>query len=294
MSNQSINKNTIQLKDGRTIDVAHGKMVWVKGEVEFSKIVTKYTADEIIANNTAHQEWRKKNGKKPAVDEDPNKPYTTMTIKNAQIVPMNGTQNEEAFVMDKFYAGSSDPSVFRAAFRNITKNVPEVYLKDSTGDVLKTPTKIDQELAAGVPVLLGLRIYCTPYKPGISLSRVYCIGDVRYRQNKTEAEAANVLGKIGLKVSSETNAGYVETSANNTAIDFGAEEAEFDATGVMAVPEIPAAQPVQAPIQQAQAMPVQPQVQAQPVQAPISQAQALLNNYQPNGAPAGQGYGTVN
>lgn len=308
MANQ-INTNTVKLSNGGVVDVRHGKMVWVKGEVEFSKIVSKYTADEIIANNKARQEWRQKNNKAPAVDEDPNKPYTTMTIKNAQIVHMDNLDAEEAFIQDKFYVASSNPGVVHASFRNITKNVPAVHLKDASGNVSETPTKIEQELAAGVPVLLGLRIYCTPYKPGISLSRVYCIGDVKFRENKTEAEAASVLGKLGLQVSNSGSTGYVDTAANNAAIDFGAEEAEFDATGVMAAPEIPTAQPIQpvaqpqvvAPVQQAQTMPVQPQVPVQqaPVQpqAPISQAQALLNNYQPNGTPnpvAGQGYGTVN
>lgn len=304
MPYQNINVNTVTLKDGRTVDIKHGTFVWVKGNVEFSRIVTKYTAQEIEDNNKKRQEWRAKNNKKPAPNEDPNKPYTTMTIQNVQIVPASKDgqlSNEECLVMDKFYTSEANPGVVHAAFKNITQNTPDVYLKQADGQMSNTPTKIPGELAAGVPVLLGLRVYCTPRLPGISLSRVYCIGDVQYRQNKTETQAAEALAAIGLKVGSDAAPqSYVETHASYEAEP---DEAVFDDTGVVAAATIPQSQPqyqqIQQPAPQAapapapQAAPA-PQYQQQQVTPPISQAQQLLKNYQPvQGNPAaGQGYGT--
>ena len=293
-------QNTAKLKNGTTIVVNHGSLVWVKGEVEFSRILTKYTSEEIIANNQRRREHFEKLGKR-VIDEDPNKLYNAITIKNAQIIPENKSgngqlNNEEIFIQDKFYTSSSQPGVIHAQFKNITKNNPSVFVKEADGSMGKKPTTLPNELAAGVPVLIGLRIYCTMNNPGISLQYVYCIGDIVYRQSKTEISASNALSQLGLHLAA-TPASQPSVDIKNTPTEEAVFDGGFDDTGVVAAAPIAPAQPIQ-PAPAAPAYP-QPPVQAQAqVQPPMpSQAAALLNQYvqgsQPNPAQ-GQGYGTGN
>jgi len=208
----------LDAKGNVSIDCITEDPILVQGVVDFSHITRMYVGQELAAENAR----RTQRGLTPI-----NRPFTQITIKNAQVIvnnPQQKTVNDYYAENKLLFASKKHPEKgFCCTGTNKGNTLPAVFQRDSadTNKVMQiTP---DGEPAQELKVTLVLR----PFKPkkvgmhtGITLDTV--IIDEPFRK-ATFGGAASLEG-LGLSVTPATaeavqaynKAGYAQGMPNNT------------------------------------------------------------------------------
>lgn len=180
-----------------------GSFIHVSGTVDFCRLTRLIEGDELRED----QNRRKMHNQIPI-----ERPYTTITVKDAQVVPSDPSGQltiDEQYINETFYARTGDPGM-RYSIINKSPNPPKFYEveTDENGVVDKNRVKeiVPQgELAQGVKVLLILRVY----KPknfmqnGISLDAVIVQEKARYFTGS--GSAVSHLAQMGIVVTKSEN-----------------------------------------------------------------------------------------
>ena len=166
--------------------------VLVRGNIEFARLLNKIEGDELVKD----QRRKMQMGMSPI-----DKPYTTVTLTNARIVPIKpGFKSpEETFVEERFYKRAGDPA--DAPFHYTINNkspYPNLFYQAEPGKNTEgTQIYPEAELANGLDVILILRIFqATNFaRKSVTLHSIMLQEPVRYYVgNNTKAlEAAGII-----------------------------------------------------------------------------------------------------
>ena len=250
--------------------------VFVKGKLTFARLSKKLEGEELAKDNAKRQSrgWM-------TID----KPYTTASICNAQVLYASGDPNQktpaEIFVDESMYtSGNQNYPGYNYSANNKGNGLPQVGELQSDGHTVnQVHLASGQELANGLDVTLIVRVFKGRPNNGISLDGVIVNEPIRYYQGSTMG--AN-LAQRGFTWN-ESDTGDAE-AANATPAPAPAPAPSNQAPqfAPQANPFSNAPQPATQP-QQAAPAPA-PAPQAQPQQAaPAPQANPF------NNAPAPQG-----
>lgn len=163
----------------RTIDanqLTPEKLIFVSGRVVYSHITSHIEGEEL------QQDMRRKQ----AMGMNPiDRPYTTITIKDAQIVPQNpGTMSlEETYVFEHMYSSKNDPMTKRW-----TSNSTGPYLPQVGQARQDNPMEVDEivplgELDTDLKVMLVLKVFRSKngaHNNGIGLQQIIVQEPIRY------------------------------------------------------------------------------------------------------------------
>lgn len=167
-------------------------IIFVEGDVTFSRITRFVEGKELEAEN-----HRRATLPKPMLPAS--RPYTTIAIANAKIVPMTPGQLtlEEQYVQSKFYVSKNDPNVLCFSYENKSPYLPRVSQVQPNN-----PNAFDQimpegELANGLHVMLLMNIYQAKNfgKNALGLDQIVCKEPIRYYNGSSVADA---LAKRGM------------------------------------------------------------------------------------------------
>ena len=166
--------------------------VLVRGNIEFARLLNKIDGDELIKD----QHRKMQMGMSPI-----DKPYTTVTLTNARIVPIKpGFKSpEETFVEERFYKRQGDPA--DAPFHYTINNkspFPNLFYQAEPGKNTEgTQIHPEAELANGLDVILILRIFQATKiaRKSVTLHAILLQEPVRYYiGNNTKAlEEAGII-----------------------------------------------------------------------------------------------------
>ena len=229
--------------------------VYVDGIVDYSRIASLLEGEALAADNLQKQ----KIGMKPI-----DKPHTRMTISHAAVSYANPAAPTlaEQFIAEKLYASKKHPEK-GACYNgmNKTKNLPEIYVRDSiTSKKLQRITPAG-EIAANVSVTLVLRFFATTMNKGVSLDAVI-INEIPVRWASSGSGIGNSLEERGFEIVSDENSMSVDTVMQQLS----------NAVPAAAPVNTAYAQPAAVPSPAAYAQPIQPS--AIPVQQAVSVAPA--------------------
>ena len=158
--------------------------ILVKGKTRFSRISKKIEGEELEREN----QRRSQRGIQPA-----DKPYTTITVEDAQIYkPENPLSKEQAYIQERFYNNNTTNKLCYSP-QNKGKDLPYIGLKQDNGEYKQI--KLENELASGLDVILVLRVIPTKPNQGITLDGVLIDSQLSYyNPNDVESE----LQKAGI------------------------------------------------------------------------------------------------
>lgn len=168
-SNHTVNESQLEVN----------KFILVRGNIEYSRLVHKIEGEELEKD---------KKRKLQAGMIPVEKPYTTVQLTNARIIPMSPTGQkslEETFVEERFYKRKNDPAGAPMHYSIVNKSEYDnlfyqaVDGKTTEGDQIY-PT---HELANGLDVLLILRVFQSKSNFGrksIALHSIIIEEPVRY------------------------------------------------------------------------------------------------------------------
>lgn len=215
--------------------------VYVTGVVDYSHISHPIEGAELEADNA-----RKVAKGMRTID----KPHTRLTIAHSSIDYANPAAPTlaEQYIAEKLYTSKAHPEKGDClTAMNKSKNLPELYCRDSiTSRTLENIT-IDGELAVGVSVTLILRIFATKQNKGVSLDAVI-VNNKPVKWSSGGYSIAETLTERGFQIA--------PSSANVNDV-----RAQLDTNTA----PTPVAQPVPAPAPAAA-----PYMQTQPAPAPVS------------------------
>lgn len=208
-------------------DIIPNELVIVKGKLNFSRL-SKQIAGEALAQENA----RRKQQGRPTID----RPFTTVTIDQAQILPKNPSQMTvtEAYVQGRFYASKSSRSLGGMSFtvNNKTRALPHVGLMDLGTGVIDE-IKLESDLDGGLDVILVLRSFAGQQgNNGVSLDWVI-ISELRYYNRGASldsilgvigATAVNALPAEAQKINSDAAAPAIAANAFGDDLPFGEPE----------------------------------------------------------------------
>lgn len=229
-----------------------GAHILVRGNVEFCRLLTRLEGEEL-------ENDKKRRIAKGMVPVD--KPYTTITISNARIVPMNpGAKSvEETYVEERFYKRMGDPQDAPWHYSIDNKSpYPNMFYQAVEGKTTEGDQIIPEaELAVGLDVILLLRVFKTRNfaNKGLALQSIILQEPIRYYvgANSKDLQDAGVILR--------NMPGYTGRAAN--AQNAQAAPAADNAAAASAAP---AAQPVSAPAPGTNAFATSDQAPAQPEQ----------------------------
>lgn len=242
-----------------------GVYVWVKGQVTFSRI-TKFIEGEALQKENQRRANR---GLIPA-----NRPYTTISISNAQIIPKNtsGLNMEEQYVQNKFYTKADAPNVFHYAFENKSPYLPRVcVLKEGTKNSY-VQINPEGELDNGLNVILIMETFASKQYGntiGLGLNQIMVTEPIRYYSG---ASVANAMAERGMT--------YTPLTPEEDRKATGTGQASMDAQATQPQPMAPA----QAAPQTASAAPAM--TVPTPAPAPVPTPTPFMNMPEPAPAPA--------
>ena len=177
-------------------DLTPGKYVLVKGNLEYSRLVTPIAGEDLDRENRR----RAQNGML-AID----KPYTTLQLTNAEVLPNtpDGSLSlEEKFVDQQFWtytpaANRPNDNAYRFTVTNKSPYPNNFY--QASADNPKEGSQIfpERELAKGLSVILILKIvqYKVQARKGSVLQGIILQEPIRYYDGATEA-----MQSIGLNL----------------------------------------------------------------------------------------------
>ena len=151
--------------------------ILVRGNIEFSRLLKKIEGDELIKD----QRRKMQMGMNPI-----DKPYTTIQLTNARIVPLKPGQKsiEETFVEERFYKKTNDPTDTAYHYSIINKSpFPNLFYQAVDGKTTEgNQIYPEAELANGLDVILVLRVFQAANfgRKSITLHSVIIQEPVRY------------------------------------------------------------------------------------------------------------------
>lgn len=157
-----------------------GKQVWVRGRISYCRVTSQVAGRELDNANAR----RKEHKMRPI-----NKPYTTVTINHAQIIPVQpGSKTlEEQYIEERFYT-ASDPTKaqtdgYCCSVINKGKRLPYVaYLQGNQMNQIVP----EGELQNGLDVTIVIRTFKSPDGNGITLDGIILNEQARYYSNNTQ------------------------------------------------------------------------------------------------------------
>ena len=270
MANRTINTNQL----------VPGTPYMIRGKVTYCRMLHKIDGEELRKDN----ERRRAQNRPEAT-----KAYTTITIKDAQVVRANPNIQEtpiELYARESLYQNKTTGSI---CFTVENKGREPWFAKHQNDDIMNP--NIQQfcpiaELASGMDVTLVMEVYQSKPNNGVGLQGIIINEPVKYFTGKG-APDPSALASLGLTF---TPASATEISASmeerKNMAPVGLEDTE-DAMSASANPT-PITQPVGDPYSynpaaaQTQTAPQQAQVAAQQVQpqpAPMTAPQAYQSQY---------------
>lgn len=206
-----------------------GVHVWVKGKVAYSHI-TKFIEGEALRRENQRRANR---GQIQA-----QKPYTTIGITEAQILPASqtGLSLEEQYVQSKFYTKQDVPGVYNYQHENKSPYLPRVsQLREGTTNVYDQITP-EGELASGVSVILIMETFASKSfggKVGLGLNQIMVCEPIRYYNGAGLASAMAERGMTYNALSPEEDRKAVtpKTAAPEAASETPAAAAPASPTG---------------------------------------------------------------
>lgn len=209
-----------------------GTFINVYGEVQFCRLTRFLEPDELQKLQQVRQ-------------FTPDKPFTTITLSNARILPANpnALSKEELYVQESFYQSSKNPGD-HYSIDNKSPNFPRFYQVKVNDDGSIDNTKVSEvpakaELAKGLKVVLVLRVFKPKNYPncGIGLDSVIVQEPIRYYGG---GNAISHLAQMGITVENE-----LTDTQRNTA----AQQATQAAVPAVETPStLENAEPVEAPV----------------------------------------------
>lgn len=164
-----------------------GAFYYVQGKVAFSR-VGRPTNETELENYNKGRQYQIKN------------PFTQLTIYDAKVLFADAKKPtlEEQYAQECLYR-SSKKEYTGDCFNGInkTKNLPAVRVKnESTGeyDIFEMAGK---ELAQGLDVVVGMRVFKGNGNNGVSLDHILVMGDIKFRQTDNAA-AKSALERFGI------------------------------------------------------------------------------------------------
>lgn len=196
-----------------------GAFINVRGTVEFSRL-TRFLTDK---------EMDEQRRRSPS-SFFPTKPFTTITVNNAQIVPQNPNgqlSKEEIYVQETFFTSANKPGM-NYGIQNKSPNFPRFYQVRVNPDGSIDNTHVDEvpakgELAKGLDVILVLHVF----KPknyancGIGLEAVIAQEKIRYYEGGGALQHLANMGVTVTELSQEerqaTQAAQTQTATASAA-----------------------------------------------------------------------------
>ena len=165
--------------------------VLVRGNIEYSRLTRPIDGEEL-------EKDKRRRAQMGGIPID--KPYTTVTLTNARIVPLKPGQKsiEETYVEERFYRKGSDPADAPLHYAINNKSpYPNQFYQADPGEITKGDQIYpERELANGLDVVLILRVFAASgfAQKGIGLHSVVLQEPLRYYTNdQTRAlEAAGI------------------------------------------------------------------------------------------------------
>lgn len=238
------------------------KTVIVSGEITFSHVTKKIEGEELR--------------KRDASSRYPHtRPYTTLTLANCKILPEDASGNlsiNEQYIMGKMFVSKTHPERnWNLNIENKGNSLPTIFQRSVKDGVTVADQIIPKgELASGLKVTIGIRIFKGNPNCGASLDTIMVDEPIRYFGGSSSIEAFTDRGVI---------------MNTNVAADDAARSGSYYVVGsTPAQPEVPVQEAIPAPV----GNPFQSQPVAAPSQpAPVIQ-QVSVNPYQttPQAAPA--------
>lgn len=153
------------------------------------------------------------------------KNYTTITIYNAQVLckdPTNPTI-EEQYALESLY-NSSSPKYPGKNFSamNKSRNLPQVGVLEANADKQNyyVETKLENELAAGLDVILVMRVYKGQgTNNGVSLDRVLVNEPIKYFGGNSEVDKKLAEFGITFKAMPPSEKVATEESVQNATVE---------------------------------------------------------------------------
>lgn len=243
-----------------------GTKIYVEGEVNFSRIANIIQDTELAKDI----ERKRRLGMNPI-----EKPYTTITINNAKIRPVNpsGLSIEEQFIQEKFYQSKSNPGGMNYTINNKSPYLPAVAQFDPQTNTAPQINLEGNELAVGLKVILELIVYQPKSftNKGIGLNSVMLMEPARFYGGASGADFS-ALG-IQYKPLPSDEARKAMTPSEHKATNVPTMDSNDNAYANAQ----PVASPTGNPYATAQPTPVA-QAQPTPVQnsTPVAQAQTMV------------------
>lgn len=151
-----------------------GKQVWVRGRVSYCRVTSQVAGVELDNANAR----RAKNNMRPI-----NQPYTTITISNAQVIPVQAGAKtiEEQYVEERFYtskdATKASTEGYLCSVINKGNKLPYVaYLQNNQLNQIVP----EGELQNGLDVTIVIRAFKSKQGNGITLDGIILNEQARY------------------------------------------------------------------------------------------------------------------
>lgn len=168
-------------------------LVNIQGEVSFSHITKMYEGEELIAANKRAQE----HGGRPS-----NRPYCTLSIDNPRILNPETLPQDVVTVMQERFKLVKGTNKVRYYATSKSPSLPPVAYSAYAGaelagqGIADKMSPLERELAAGLTVTVGARIFDTPAGVGVGIDYVLIDEPIRYYESNTSL--AEMLASQGI------------------------------------------------------------------------------------------------
>lgn len=210
--------------------------VIVRGNIEFSRLTRPFDGEELEKDKRR----RMSTGGIPI-----DKPYTTVTIGNARILPLKPGQKsiEETYVEERFYSKANDPDKIQHYSVTNKSPYPNRFYQADPGKILEGEQIYpERELANGLDVVLVLRIFAANgfAQRGIGLYSIILQEPLRYYMN----DQTKALEAAGIHLRNQPNPNEETPAITDAPVEpatVPAPQENAFATPAPAVPEVAAA-----------------------------------------------------
>ena len=204
-----------------------GTEAYVKGTVEFSRVASHISGDELIRD----QNWRRERGTNPVQN-----PYTRISLIDPEIVPSQSgkSQFDIHLEQDRFWRATKDNKLRFTAENKNPNNLP---LASHQHIVDGTPTleaiTLERELAAGSTVLVKMRVFKSKNQMnhGMAMEAIVILDpEIKYYNSNSGVQGvADGLAARGIAVQAVQNKTEPEadTDCQNDDLPFGDGQPEY-------------------------------------------------------------------
>lgn len=198
-----------------TDQLTPGAVIIVEGSVTYSRITKFVEGEELVREN-------QRKASRGMIPSD--KPYTTIAIANAKIVPLNpnALTLEEQYVQSRFYNSKNDPSLICYQYENKSPYLPRIS-QAREGSANTFDQIVPQgELANGLKVMLIMTIYASKKfgKNALGLEQIVSKEPIRYYDGSNTAKALAQRGMTYVPLTPEKDKAAItpkETASTATA-----------------------------------------------------------------------------